>query len=212
MTNTEMIKKMVKQYGLNAILDMARISQSEIEKEEASYRHIISPMKYSNSGRKADDKISFPKWVDETFQSVLAETGVISTKKGDGKSTSLTVTREDFAKYVIQTCNDDGETLRNIIKILLSAPAWSMGYGMTRSRMELVFHILVLHRNNTKIVIKELEKFLNKYDPTALKVYANGDDAFRHTLNHEIQMIAYTERYICGVINDEVKFEYKSVA
>ena len=112
----------------------------------------------------------------------------------------------DFGKYVVMTCNDDGKTLMDIINILLAAPAWCLGYGITQKRMELVFHILVLHKENREEIIREMKIFLNKYDPVALKVYANADDAYRHTLNYDAKMIAYTEKHICEVIGKVTEF------
>lgn len=204
--NNDMMRKMVKEMGFEAVQKLAAKMEKQIQKEEESYRNIISASQYKyNNGI-----VEFPDWVTETLNRVVSDLNVSITNKGDGNSRNLTVTNEQFARYIVYTCNDDGETLKNVLEILMAAPAWSKGHGMTRARMELVFHILVLHRSHADEVVAEMKKFLNKYDPTALKVFANADEAFRHTLNHEIQMIAYTERYICGLLNEETKFEYKT--
>lgn len=205
MNNNDMVKKMVKEMGLTALFDLATEMESEIKKEEQSYKTIIPTSRYGSNGKQ----VEFPDWVTETVHRVVSEIGTSITHRGDGDACSLTVTNECFAKYIVYTCNDEGKTLRNVLEILLSAPAWSTGHGMTRARMELVFHILVLHKGYTETVVREMKSFLQKYDPTALKVFANADEAFRHTLNHEIQMIAYTERHICNLLNEEAKFEYK---
>ena len=200
--NNDMMRKMVKEMGFEAVQELALAMEKQIQREEQSYRNIIPVSHYGKT-------VEFPDWVTETVNRITSEVGTTITKKGDGNSRNLTVTNEQFARYIVYTCNDDGETLRNVLSVLMAAPAWSKGHGMTRARMELVFHILVLHRSNTDDVVMEMKNFLNKYDPTALKVFANADEAFRHTLNHEIQMIAYTERYICGILNEETRFEYK---
>lgn len=214
MTNRETMKKLVKQYGMDAIVELAKQMEDEIRIEEAKYTTLINPYEYSDAGRSTNKNknIEYPAWVEETFNNIIKEMNIAVSKKGSGDSHNMAITHKNFAKYIVYTCNDDGETLKNVIKVLRSAPAWCRGYGLTRPRMELVFHILVLHRNYTNEIITELSKFLNKYDPTALKVFANADDAFRHTLNHEIQMIAFTERHICDVIMEETKFEYERVA
>lgn len=204
MTNKEAMRKMIKMYGVDAVVEYAKMAQAEIAREEEKYKSIISPYEYG-VGRKS---ISFPDWVDEVFDSVVDELGISVTKKGSGDSCNMAITNQKFAKYVIYTCNDDGETLKEIIKVLRSAPAWCKGHGLTRSRMELVFHILVLHKKHTDEIVAELQKFLNKYEPVALKVFANADEAFHNTLNHEAQMIAFTERHICRHIAESAKFVY----
>lgn len=205
--NNDMMRKMVKEMGFEAVQELALAMEQQIKREEKSYRNIIPVSHYGCNNGKT---IEFPDWVTETVNMIVSEVGTTITKKGDGNSRNLTVTNEQFARYIAYTCNDDGKTLKNVLEILMAAPAWSKGHGMTRARMELVFHILVLHRSHTDEVVREMKKFLNKYDPISLKVFANADEAFRHTLNHEIQMIAYTERYICGLVNEETQFEYKT--
>lgn len=202
MTNKDMMKKLVKEYGFDAVKELAARMQEEIKREEQQYKSIIPTSRYGANGKT----VEFPDWVKETVDRVVSELGITITKKGDGNSQNRAVTNEQFAQYIVYTCNDDGRTLRTVLEILLSAPAWCKGYGMTRSRMELVFHILVLHKDAR--VASELKSFLAKYDPTALKVFANADEAFRHTLNHECQMIAFTEREVCKAIEDTVKFNY----
>lgn len=202
MNNKDMMKKLVKEFGFDAVKELAARMQEEIKREEQQYKSIIPTSRYGDNGKT----VEFPDWVTETVKRVVSELGTSITKKGDGNSQNLTVTNGQFAKYIVYTCNDDGKTLKTILEILLSAPAWCKGYGMTRSRMELVFHILVLHKDAR--VASELKSFLAKYDPTALKVFANEDEAFRHTLNHECQMIAFTEREICKAIGDSMRFNY----
>ena len=209
MTTNDIMRKLVKEMGFEAVQEMAAKMEKQLQKEEQSYRSIIPVSQYGFNNGKT---VEFPDWVTETVNRVISDVGVAITKKGDGNSRNLTVTNEQFARYIVYTCNDDGVTLKNVLEILMAAPAWSKGHGMTRARMEMVFHILVLHRSNTDEVVREMKKFLNKYDPTALKVFANADEAFRHTLNHEIQMIAFTERYICGLVNEETQFEYNKTA
>lgn len=203
MNNKDMMKKLVKEFGFDAVKELAARMQEEIKREEQQYKNIIPLSRYGCANGKT---VEFPDWVIETVDRVVSELGITITKKGDGNSQNLAVTNEQFARYIAYTCNDDGRTLRTVLEILMSAPAWCKGYGMTRSRMELVFHILVLHKDAR--VASELKSFLAKYDPTALKVFANADEAFRHTLNHECQMIAFTEREVCKAIEDTVKFNY----
>lgn len=206
MTNKEAMEKMVNQYGIDAIMEMAKAAEAEIRKKEAKYTTIISPYEYSGAGRVKG--IEFPDWVNETFDTIVSEMGVAVYKRGSGDTRNMAITMDRFAKYIVYTCNDDGETLRNVIDILRSAPAWCKGRGMTRARMELVFHMLVLHRDQKDDVIKSVKNILNKYDPTSLMVFANADDDFRHVLNHEIQMIAFVEKHVCEQIVENTKFKF----
>ena len=205
MINKEAMKKMVKMYGIDTVLEYAKMAQAEIAREEEKYKSIISPYEYGESGRT---RLTFPDWVEETFDDVVNELGISTNKKGSGNSRNMAITNQKFAKYVIYTCNDEGKTLRKMIEVLRSAPAWCKGRGFTRARMELVFHILVLHKEHTDKIVNELKRFLNKYDPMALQVFANADEAFHNTLNHEVQMIAFTERHICKCIAENTKFVF----
>jgi len=204
MNNKDMMKKLVKEFGFDAVQELAARMQEEIKREEQQYKSIIPTSRYGANGKT----VEFPDWVKETVDRVVSELGITITKRGDGNSRTLTVTNEQFAKYIVYTCNDDGKTLRDVIDILTSAPAWCTGYGITRFRMELVFHILVLHKGKREEVIGELKRFLNKTDQVSLKVHANDDDTFRHTLNYECKMIAFTEKTVCKAIEDTVRFEY----
>lgn len=210
MTNKEQMKKLVKILGLDSVMEMAEAAQKEIREEEEKYKRIISPHEYSNAGRQGDrEKITYPNWVEEAYNKVLSQTGIGCHTYGSGGSRGLKITYPSFAKYVIYTCNDNGITLSNILEVLSSAPAWCTGQGITRSRMELVFHILVLHRENTGAVKEELKKLLNKYDPVALKVFANADDAYRHTLSYDAKMIAFAEKKVCeNIAEAKPRFEF----
>lgn len=205
MTNSEMMKKMVKEYGSDAVMEMVRLIEKEIKADEAKYTRILSLYDYAGAGRTGYE---FPDWVNETLGKVATEVGVAIKTRGDGNTANLAITHANFARYIVYTCNDDGQTLRDVIDILTAAPAWCKGRGLTRMRMELVFHILVLHRGQRERVKEELVKLLNKYDQTSLKVFANADDQYRYVLKHEIQMIAYAERYVCNAINEPTRFEY----
>lgn len=193
--NTAAIKRMILDFGI----DPVELAESMKQDQQREWKSILPASRYANG------KV-YPEWVEETLTAVSKETGVDVIRHGSGKPKSLCVTNEDFAKYIIYTCNDKGSTLCDVIDCLLSAPAWCGGYGMTRFRMELVFHILVLHRDQRETVKSEIKRILNMYDPVALKVFANADDAFRNTLNHEMQMIAFTERKVCSVISEETQF------
>lgn len=209
MMNKEAMKKMVKNFGVAEVIEFAKQVNEEIRKEEAKYTTMISMYDYSSAGRNKNrtKSIVFPDWVTKTLDNIIKETGIKIYKKGSGDKRSMAITNEDFAKYVIYTCDDGGKTLRNIIEILMSAPAWCKGMGLTRSRMELVFHVLVLHREHTEDVARILRKLLKKYDPASLKVTANASKKFRYVLNHEIQMIGFAERYVCKRIADKRKFK-----
>ena len=199
--NMEMMKQLVKEIGVDGVEALVKRAEARIKKEEESYKKIISQSHWKSK------YITFPEWTEDVVDHVTTELGTKVVAYGSGNMKNLSVTCRQFAKYIVYTCNDDGETLKNVLEILLSAPAWCKGYGMTRARMELVFHILVLHKVNG--VVDEMKRFLNEYDPTSLKVYAHDDEAFRHVLSNEVQMIAYTERYICNAIgNEEVKFNF----
>lgn len=212
MTNKEAMKQMVKVFGFDSVMEMVETVRDEIREEEKKYQRIISPYEYSSTGRQGDrEKIVYPSWVEETYNKILSQTGIGCHTYGSGGSRGLKITYPSFAKYVIYTCNDNGITLSNILEVLMAAPAWCNGYGITRSRMELVFHILVLHRENTGAVKEELKKLLNKYDPVALKVFANADDAYRHTLSYDAKMIAFAEKKVCENIA-EAKPRFEVVA
>lgn len=205
MTNKETVKQMVKVFGFNSVMEMVETVRDEIREEEKKYQRMISPYEYSSTGRQgnASKEIVFPDWVNETFDRVVRQTGVGIFKWGSRETRSMKITHPLFAKYVIYTCNDNGITLTDILEVLMAAPAWSMGHGITRARMELAFHILVLHKGNRPAVKEELKKLLNKYDPIALKVFANADDDYRHTLNYEAKMIAFAEKKVLENIREE---------
>ena len=210
MMNKEAMKNMVKSFGVAEVIKFAKQVNEEIRKEEETkYTMIISKYDYSSVGRNKNKTKSmvYPDWVTKTLNRITKEMNIKICKKGSGEKRSMAITNEDFAKYVIYTCDDGGDTLRNIIEILMSAPAWCKGMGLTRPRMELVFHVLVLHKEYTEEVIRILRKLLNKYDPTSLKVTANASKKFRYVLNHEIQMIGFAERYVCKRIADKRKFK-----
>jgi len=199
MTNKEMMKKMVKEFGFDAVAKMVEAAQREIKQDEEKYKYIISPYEYGvGRNRTKEGSVSFPEWVND----ILHEIGYEIWEKGSGESRDMKITHENFAKYIIYTCNDDGKMLRDVLDILTSAPAWCKGRGMTRARMELVFHILVLHREKRDDVIREMKKLINKYDPVTLKVFANADNDYRHTLNYDCKMIAFAEKQICKAIGD----------
>ena len=201
MTNKEMMKQMVKNFGFEAVMDLAEMMQREIQEEEEKYKSVIPVSAYIQTNGK---KIEFPKWVDDVLADVCEKSGVRIHKKNDRTPKNMTITCEDFAKFIIFTCNDNGITLMDIIEILKSAPAWHTGHGITRLRMEIVFHALVLHNKQRGNVKKELIEFLRRVDQKSLMVYAN--DEYRHVLNHDAQMMAYVERYICSVINEDTLF------
>lgn len=208
MNSKDMVKKMVKAFGVDALLEMAKLADSEIKREEAKYTRLISPYEYTISGHK-EGKPQFPEWVDEILTSISEDMGIPVISKGSGDSKNLAITNKGFAQYIIYACNDDGETLRDILEVLAACPAWCKGVGFSRLRMELVFHMLVLHRSSREMIKQELIKFLGKYDQTTLRVLAALDDDYRGVLNREIQMIAYTEKNVISKIDDEKpKFEY----
>ena len=201
----EMVKKMMKVFGFNSVMEMVETVRDEIVEEEKKYTKIIPPYEYGSSGYPADDPIVYPDWVNKTLDEVTEKSGIKVHQKGESRE--MRIMNPHFAKYVILTCDDNGITLQDILEILTSAPAWCKGHGITRAKMELVFHILVLHRENRTQVKEELKKLVNKYDPISLKVYANGDEAFRYTLSHEAKTIAFAERAICNNVNAKPRFE-----
>ena len=204
MTNKETVKRMVKVFGFESVMEMVEAVRDEIREEEKMYKNVISPYHYCGIGRQGShQQIEYPEWVNETFDKVCKQTGVATFEMGSNGIRSMKITHSLFAKWVIYTCNDNGITLNDILEILMSAPAWSTGYGITRFRMELVFHILVLHNGNRSAVKEELKKLLRKYDPISLKVFANADDEYRYTLNYEAKMIAFAEKKVLTNIHEE---------
>lgn len=205
MTNFENIKIMVKNNGFDSMMAMLAEAKVAVEKEEEGYKEMISPKEYGGVG--VGSGISFPDWVEETFKDVIEKTGIgVWEFKGNSGSRAMSITHSNFAKYVIQT-SGNGIMLENIIEILTSAPAWCGGRGLTRQRMEMVFHILVLHKEDLTAVKDELKKLLRRYDPVALKVFANDDDDFRHTLNYEAKMISFAEKKVCERIGKVTEFK-----
>ena len=197
MTNRETVKQMVKVFGFDSVMEMVEAVRDEIRAEEEKLKKVIT-----NGAWKRE----YPEWVNETFERVTREMGVRVSVYGAYERRSMAITCPDFAKYIIFEGNDQGILLKDVLSVLLAAPAWSMGRGMTRKRMEIVFHILALHRDDREKVKAELIRVLNEYDPVALKVFANADDSYRHTLNYDAKMIAFTEKEICESIKATAKF------
>ena len=213
MTNMEMIKKLVKNMGAENIFEAIKAAEEEIRREEAKWTTLIHPYEYSSAGHVGSKKPEFPEWVTETFDSVVAEcSGIRLREHGDGSSKDLAITNKNFAKYIVWSCNDDGKTLRDVIEVLTAAPDWCKGRGLTKQNMELVAHMLILHRNHTDAVKAELKRILNREDQISLKVHANDDDDFRHVLNYEIKKIAFVEKLLCGSVVEVAKFRYGKAA
>ena len=202
MTNYEMIKKIAKNVSIETVKELLEKATEEIRAEEESYKKMIPVSWYT----PATGHFEYPEWVEETLHEVTKKLGIAISEYGDCKARTMKITRADFARFIIYTCNDNGIMLSNVIEVLMSAPSWSSGHGMTQSRMEFAFHILVLHKDNLSAAKEELKKFIQKYDPTSLQVFANADEAYRFTLNHKSQMIMYAEREVCKVIGSETKF------
>lgn len=203
MTNKEMMNKMVAIYGFEAVVSMAETVAEEIKKNEEKYKYSIPKHEYAGANGK---KPVYPAWVDETLEAVTYKLGTRVVRRGSGESRSYAITNGDFAKWIINNCNDDGITLMNIIEILSVSPAWSKGRGFTQAHMELVFHILVLHKGNLSAVKEELKSILKKEDPNAMRVHANDDDDFRGTLDYDAKMTLYAEKHICEKLNETARF------
>ncbi len=202
--NMKAMMEMVKLYGLDDVIAAVKEADNKVRIMEAKWDNLISPYEYSIAGHVGKKPV-FPEWVSKVFDTVTKEMNVNVSKWGDGKAKNLAITNVDFAKYIIYTTNDNGDTFRSVLEVLLACPAWCKGYGITRFRMELVAHMLILHGNNDTVK-RELKKFLGKYDQTTVKVLAALDDNYRGILNREIQMISYTEKRLLPVIGDEAKF------
>lgn len=203
MTNYEMIKKIAKNASIETVKELLEKATEEIRKEEESYKTMIPASKYAQT----TGKFEYPAWVDETLQEVTNKMGISIYRYGDCTHRSMKITRDDFAKYIIYTCNDNGIMLQNVIEVLTAAPAWCTGRGITRSRMELVFHILVLHKENLSETKDELKKLLRRNDPTSLKVFANADDDFRNVLDYDAKMISFAEKKVCEKTGKVTEFK-----
>lgn len=201
---TTTFKELIKQYGIEEVENLIAKANEEIVQEEAIYTRLIPESRYYDT--QNGKEIDFPDWVNDAFDKIVSETGIAVYHMGSGEKRGMAITCVHFAKYIIYAAGDKGNTLRDVIEVLTAAPSWCRGYGLTTKRMELVFHLLILHKADREQVKQELKVLLNKYDPLALKVFANADDAYRHTLNYEAKMIAFAEKKICEVINAEVRF------
>ena len=204
MTNYELIKKIAKNESIETIRELLEKATAEINAEEEKYKKLLPVWEYGCEMYEGVNK-KYPEWVNETFDKILKETGLRVVRRGEGRR-YMAITNPSMAKYIIYDREDEGKTLLDVIEVLLSAPSWCGNFGLSRSRMEMVFHILVLHKENRKEAKAELKRLLQRYDPTSLKVLANEDEAFRGTLNCESQMIMFVEREICKVLGEETKF------
>ena len=141
--------------------------------------------------------------IETIMKEAVEEAGL---KVWDYDGCYMKVTHEAFADYIVKESGK--EIFLDILNIIKSAPSWLIkGRGITRFKMELVYQILMLHENNREAVRRELIKLLNDYDQTNMKCKANDDDEFRHTLDYEAKMIAWTEKQICAALNLKRKFE-----
>lgn len=116
-----------------------------------------------------------------------------------------TITHARFAEFILM--ETDRDTLKDVLYTLSQCYSWIRGRGISRFKMEMVFHVLMLHQGEKEDVKRELIKILNNYDQESLKVTANQDDDFRNTLSYEAKMIAWVEKQVCEALSLERKFD-----
>ena len=206
------IDRLIREHGTVAVLayikkGMESKSESEIKKQEeipAVFTGLVNPALYGGTSDYQKEK--FDKTVLPRTKKILK----YGCQMHDfsishfGFSGDMRIRHARFAEWVIQ--NSGEQMFLDILDILSAAPDWIKGRGISRFKMELLFHVLVLHKDQREQVKNELKKFLRNYDQESLKVTANQDDEFRNTLSYESKMIAFTEKKICEKLNLERQF------
>lgn len=206
------IDGLIREHGTVAVLAFIKkgmeseTKPEEIKKQEMCpvFTGIINPIHYG--GTNEYQKREFDRHVLPKTEKILE----YASKMHDldlssyGESGDMKIRHIRFAEWIIQKSGE--EMFRDILEILSDCPDWIKGRGISRFKMELLFHVLILHKDQREQVKMELKKFLRNYDQESLKVTANQDDEFRNTLSYESKMIAFTEKKICEKLNLERQF------
>lgn len=201
------IDRLIREHGTVAILAYIKKGMEseskpeEIKKQEISpvFTGLVNPIHYG--GTNEYQKREFDRHVLPKTEKILE----YASKMHDldlssyGESGDMKIRHIRFAEWIIQKFGE--QMFRDILEILSESPDWIKGRGISRFKMELLFHVLVLHKDERELVKRELKRFLRNYDMESLKVSSNQDDEFRNTLSYESKMIAFTEKKICEKLN-----------
>lgn len=103
-----------------------------------------------------------------------------------------------FADFIVEQTGN-GELLRDIL-MLLKGANWDISYGVTRLKMEMLYHTIVLHQSRRNDVIEAIAEILRDYDLTNIRVKANEDDRYRHHLSLDEKVIMWFEDAVCEKI------------
>ena len=190
-----------------AIREETAKENEEIDERFEEAKRKISEYKYNRSydmidGKQVKRAVEFSEKTNKAFYKAIKETGVGVWDKKEGGVRAGKVTHASFAKYIIEASGNDPQILIDIINILRKA-TWEKGYGITQKKMELVYHILVLHQDRTEDVIPVLTKILKKDDHTTLKVKANQSEQYRGHLDYEEKIMMLVEDLVCEQICEE---------
>jgi len=112
-----------------------------------------------------------------------------------------------FAEFIVTYDKDGEEVLSDILNLLVSSGDWADGFGITKFKMEMLWHCIMLHKERKEEVIEAIHKILLAYDLASLRTIAHEDDEFRHRLNIECIMTCWLEKQVCNALNMERKFE-----
>lgn len=209
---------MVEAVGIDEVLStmLAHLSEinktiAEVETEEDERfneaKRTISVDKYNNV-RTPEGKhrpVSFSEKTERVYLKALKTVGVVEKAYKDGTSSSGKVAHSGFAKFVVEASGNKGDTLVDIINILRDA-SWDGGRGITRQKMEMLYHVLILHRDKREEVIAILTRLLKDYDKTSLMVTANQCEEYRNHLKYEEKMTLFLEDEVCKQIGEQPLF------
>lgn len=109
-----------------------------------------------------------------------------------------------FADFIVEQTGN-GEVLRDIL-LLLKGANWDSDHGVTRLKMEMLYHTIVLHQGRHDDVIKAIAEILRDYDLTNIRVKANEDDRYRHHLDLDEKVIMWFEDTVCEKIAATPRF------
>lgn len=214
------LREMVNTFGIDNVLDlmMGRLAEvnkaiAEVVTEEedaVDATKSIPASKYQQgfdmvNGEPVFRPRHYSERTEKVFTKVLRETGTTIWAAGSGEKKCGKIGNPAFARFIIESSGNKPDILTDVITILQNS-AWDMGNGITQAKMELVYHVLALHKGRRDDVVAYLTELLKNYDFTALKVTANQRDEYRNHLNYVEKMTMFAEDYVCERIGEKPKF------
>ena len=196
-----------------AVADVEEEEEKEtvVDEQFEEAKHVISTKRYLQSydminGKQVKRPVEFSEKTNKLFYKAIKDAKVGVWEKGSGKPKYGKITNPAFAKFIIEASGNNPQTLIDIINIIKET-AWDGSYGITREKMELVYHTLILHQEYREEVIDAITELFKKYDKTSMKVDANKPDKYRNHLNYTEKMMMFIEDYVCDKINATPLFE-----